>query len=393
MNCFGLKNKYAIVGVGYTVQGKIPDRTAIGFHLEACANALSDAGMGKNEIDALILYRHLEPGGSDEDSTAFTLAERLGIKPAVLSQEKYCTRNWLMYAMSIIESGFCNSALISYGDNGRSEKRPFVAELQNGKGTDELAAYGDLSTLSKYAMVARRAMHVYGTGPDVWKEIAIAQRMWANLNPNAAMFSKAMDDDMYYDSPYIVEPFRRLDASPSSDGGRALIITSAERAKDLKNKPVYISGIGCANDPESPYKLRLENESAAARAGKLAFQMAGMTPNDIDACQIYDCFTYTVEATLRDYGFFGTDEVKEYLTRKNIGPGGHMPVNTSGGMLSEGYFMGLTPFCEAVMQLMGRCGERQLGKLAGTKTPRTIMCSDNGGDLQANCAAILTSEV
>ena len=117
--------------------------------------------------------------------------------------------------------------------------------------------------------------------------------------------------------------------------------------------------------------------------------MAGIGPGDVDACQIYDCFTFTVEHTLRDCGFFKPGESMDWFKPERIGPGGRLPVNTSGGMLSESYFMGLTPVGEAVMQLMGRCGKRQLGVLPGTKTPQIMFCTDNGGVLQSNCSMIL----
>jgi acetyl-CoA acetyltransferase len=117
--------------------------------------------------------------------------------------------------------------------------------------------------------------------------------------------------------------------------------------------------------------------------------MAGITLNDIDACEIYDCFTYTVEITLQDYGFFGPGEGEDWLKNRTIEPGGRMPVNTSGGQLSEGYYMGLTPLSEAAMQLMGRCGERQLGSVTNTKSPEIILCSDNGGILQTHSCIVL----
>lgn len=389
-----LKDQYAIVGVGYTPQGKVPDRTALSFHVEACLNAVRDAGLTKEDIDGLLLYRYFEPVGGDRDITAFTVAEQLGIRPTVLSQEHYCTRSWLMHAIGLLECGFCRYVVVSYGDNARSGGRNFVEELSGtGKAFDELAAYGDFSTLAKYAMVARRAMEVYGTGPDVWKEIAIAQRQWAQLNPRAGMYGKPLDDAGYYANEYVAEPFRMLDATPVSDGGRAIVITSAERAKHLPHPPVYITGFGTACQPVSPFRLLAEDEvSAAAVAGKMAFGMAGMTPTDIDACQIYDCFTYTVEATLADYGFYDPRDSAAFLTREHIGPGGGFALNTSGGLLSEAYFMGLTPVSEAVMQLMGRCETRQLGVLPGTKQPRAILCSDNGGVLQSHCAMILTRQ-
>lgn len=385
-----LKNKIAIVGVGYTSQGKVENRTAVSFHCEAIRNAIEDAGIDKKEIDAMLLYRHFEAIGGDYDVTAFTVAEQLGIRPFVVSQETYCTRSWLYYSIGLLESGLCKYVVLSYGDNARSAKRSFVKELSHGAATDELAAYGDLSTMAKYAMLAQRAQGLYKTGPDVWKEIAIAQRRWANINPIAAMNKKILDDEGYYSADFVAEPLRLLDATPNSDGGRAIVITTAERAKELNRPAVLIRGFGSANQPLSPYRLCAEDkDSAAVRASRQAFEMAGVTHRDIDACELYDCFTYTVEATLRDYGFFKPEETKEFLVREKLGPGGDFPVNTSGGMLSEAYFMGLTPLSEAVMQLMGRCGERQLGVLSGTSTPELIMCSDNGGVFQSHVSLIL----
>lgn len=385
-----LRNKIAIVGVGYTEQGKVPGRTAVSFHCEAIRNAVRDARIDKNDIGALLLYRHFDAIGGDYDVTAFTVAEQLGIRPQVLSQETYCTRSWLYHVAGMLASGLCRYVVLSYGDNGRSARRSFVKELNKGAATDELAAYGDLSTMAKYAMLARRAQETYGTGPDIWKEIAIAQRRWANINPKAAMYRKVLDDETYYNTAYVTEPFRLLDATPNSDGGRALIFTTAELAKGLEQPPVLIRGFGSSNQPLSPYRLdALDSESAAAQASRQAFDMAGVSKDDIDACELYDCFTYTVEATLRDYGFFRPEEVKEFLSRERLGPGGEFPVNTSGGMLSEAYFMGLTPVSEGVMQLRGQCGERQLGSYPGTKTPELIMCGDNGAVLQSHVSLIL----
>lgn len=385
-----LKNKIAIVGVGYTPQGKIPGRTAVSFHTEAVRSALENAGIEKKEVDALFLYRHFTPLAGDFDVTAFTVAEQLGIRPEVIGQETYCTRGWLYNSIGLLSSGLCRYVVISYGDNARSGRRSFVKELDGGKATDDLAAFGDLSTMSKYAMQARRAMDSYGTGPEVWKEISIAQRQWACLNPRASMHGKPLDDKAYYAAPMVAQPLRLLDATPSSDGGRAIVLTTVERAKALGHPYAVIRGFGSANQPISPFRLSAEDEqSAATWASKKAFQMAGITCRDVDACELYDCFTYTVEATLRDYGFFRKEDVRSYLARQRIGPGGELPVNTSGGMLSEGYFMGLTPVAEAVMQLTGQCGQRQLGVLPGTKSPEIIVCSDNGAVFQSHVTMVL----
>ncbi len=390
MDTSELKNQIAIVGVGYTPQGKLPGRTAVSFHTEAIRNALADAGVEKEQVDAMFLYRHFDPLAGDYDTTAFTVAEQLGIRPSVVGQEKYCTRDWLFNSIGLLASGLCRYVVISYGDNARSGRRSFVKELSGGKATDDLAAFGDLSTMAKYAMQARRAMDVFGTGPEVWKEIAIAQRQWACLNPIASMYGKPLDDAGYYASALVAEPLRLLDATPSSDGGRAIVMTTVDRAKALGRPFAVLRGFGSANQPVSPFRLRVEDtDSAAKLASTQAFRMAGITCKDVDACELYDCFTYTVEATLRDYGFLEGSSPGEFITRTRIGPGGELPVNTSGGMLSEGYFMGLTPVAEAVMQLTGRCGQRQLGVLPGTRAPSVIVCSDNGAVFQSHVTLVL----
>lgn len=385
-----LKSQFAIVGVGYTPQGKVPGRTAVSFHVEAIRNALRDAGIEKNDVDCMFLYRHFAPIGGDFDTTAFTVAEQVGFRPIVIGQETYCTRGWLFNSIGLLSSGLAKYVVISYGDNARSGRRSFVKELENGQSTDDLAVFGDLSTMAKYSMQARRAMDTYGTGPDVWKEISIAQRQWACLNPMAGMFGKPLNNDSYFASGMVAAPLRMLDATPTSDGGRAIVLTTVEQAKKLGHPYAVIRGFGSSNQPVSPFRISVEDsESAAAIASRNAFSMAGITHADVDACELYDCFTYTVEATLRDYGFFDRKNVREFLTRECLGPGGILPVNTSGGMLSEGYFMGLTPIAEGVMQITGRCGDRQLGTLPGTKQPSIIVCSDNGAVFQSHITLVL----
>ncbi|MDX9851521.1 MAG: thiolase family protein [Anaerolineaceae bacterium] len=385
-----LSDKYAIVGIGYTPQGKVPDRSTLSFHLEACANAIKDAGLSKQEIDGLIIYRYFEPLGNDYEITPYLVAQHLGIQPSHLSQEANCARSQLIHAIALLEAGFCKYVLISYADNAYSQKRSFVKEIKNEKPIDDNAVFGEFGTLAKYAMAARRGMYEFSTGPETWKDIAINQRKWANLNENAIFHHKTLSTEEYYLADFIVEPFRRFDASQPIDGGRAYIVTSIERARDLRNPPVLVMGISEDNPCVDPHRsFFMTGNTGAKKAGALALNMAGITLSDIDACQIYDCFTYTVELTLQDYGFFQPGEGKEWFSEGKTAPGGNFPINTSGGMLSESYFMGLTPLTEGVMQLMGRCGKRQLGVETNTKEPKIILCSDNGGVFQTHSTVIL----
>jgi len=390
MNLQKLRDKYSIVGVGYTPQGNVPNRTAISFHLEACANAIKDAGLKKEDVDGLMCYRHFEPLGNETEITPYLIAQHLGIKPRVISQEANCARSHLINAISLLEAGFCNYVLITYGDNAYTGGRTFLKEATHGEPVGDNGAFGEFGLVANYALAARRAMHVFDTGPETWKEIAVSQRRWANLNPIAMMNKKILSYEEYDDAKWLVEPFRIYDACLLSDGGRAYIVTSTERARDLKQKPVYIMGVGESNPSVDIHQSDfMEGPTGAKEAGKIAFNMAGISTDDIDACQIYDCFTYTVEITLQDYGFFGPGEGRDWFKEGRTSPGGELPVNTSGGLLSEAYFMGLTPLTEGVMQLMNRCGDRQLGPKTMTKEPEIILCSDNGGVFQSSSAAIL----
>ncbi|MBW1800455.1 MAG: thiolase family protein, partial [Deltaproteobacteria bacterium] len=199
-----------------------------------------------------------------------------------------------------------------------------------------------------------------------------------------------MTYDDYYNSRFIIEPFRLLDICLISDGGRAFIVTTAERAKDCRKAPVYIMGMGqdhpANNTPQAEY---LTGPTGAKRAGEAAFNMAGITKDDVDAVEMYDCFTYTVELELIDYGFFGKGEGKDFLKAERLSPGGDFPMNTSGGLLSEAYQQGFTPLTEAVLQLRGEGGDRQLGPATDAKAPEIILVSNNGGALQTHSTLIL----
>jgi acetyl-CoA acetyltransferase len=252
------------------------------------------------------------------------------------------------------------------------------------------AVFGHFGAAAGYALAARRAMHTFGTGPETWKHIAVGQRKWANLNPVATLYDQPMTLEDYYNARWIVDPFRLFDTCLMTDGGRAVVITSIERARDLRHPPVLIMGVGQHNPSCDIHQATyLAGPTGAKKAGEKALRMAGITLDGIDACEIYDCFTYTVEITLQDYGFFGPGEGEDWLKNGTIEPGGKMPINTSGGQLSEAYYMGLTPLSEATMQLMGRCGKRQLGPPTHTKSPEIILCSDNGGILQTHSCIIL----
>lgn len=288
----------------------------------------------------------------------------------------------------MLDAGLCHYVLVSYADNALSARRP---DRHSGHILDDNApVFGQFGAIAGYAMAAKRAMYTFHTGPETWKQIAVGQRKWANLNPMATMADRPLTDEDYDRAAYIVEPFRLFDNCLISDGGRAYIVTSVERARDLKQPPAVIMGLGQHYPAwDIAQSTTMAGPTGAKMAGEMAFKMAGITREDVDACEIYDCFTYAVEITLQDYGFFGPGEGEDWFKGGTIEPGGRMPVNTSGGQLSEVYFMGLTPLTEGVMQIMGRCGARQLGPATNTREPEVILCSDNGGILQSHMTVIL----
>lgn len=354
------------------------------FYLEAGRNAIADAGLKKEAIDGLILYRQFPPVSGEEEIASYDVAHLLGLSPTYLSQEANCARTHLHHAISAIEAGLCKTVLVCYADTTGLSSRSATQVMS------ERYVFGHFAIVGDYAMAARRGMHEFGTGPETWAEIAVAQRQWAQLNPAATMYGRPMTREEYYQHRYIVEPLRLADCCLISDGGRAYIVTTSERARDLPHPVVSVMGLGQHNPSTNIIQSTwMAGPTGAKKASETALAMAGIELNDIDACQLYDCFTYTVELTLQDIGFFKPGEGKDWIKETGIDPGGGMPVNTSGGQLSEAYFMGLTPLTEAVLQLMGRAGDRQLGPVTETRTPEIILTTDNGSVLQTNTCAIL----
>jgi acetyl-CoA acetyltransferase len=391
MDISEMRNKAAIVGVGYTAeQGTVPGRSALSFAMEATKNAIEDAGLKKDDIDGLLIQPVI-------GMQSYTVASYLGFdnlkllaNEDVMGASGACLA---IHAALAVASGMCNYVLCLYGTNGKSGRGgPAGPGASAASGpprqmTGTNAAYGLFGASAEYALAASRGMHVRGTGPETWADIAMSQRKWANLNPRATFYKKTMSREDYFNEPWIAEPLRRADCCLVSDGGRAYIVTTAERAKDLKQPPVYIAGMGQSHHTaDIAQNIHTTGPTGALKSGEQAFKMAGITHKDIDACEIYDCFTYTVEITLQSYGFFKPGEGKDFFKNGRTGPGGEFPVNTSGGLLSEVYYMGFTPVTEGVMQLMGRCGERQMDD------PHHILCSSNGGILQTHGTLILTNE-
>lgn len=380
MDLKDLRDKAAIVAVGYSdKQGTVPDTSEMHLALEACKSAIEDAGLKREDIDGLLIQPSI--GGSIH---SYDIAAQLGLdlrftaNVDVMGASSGCIAQ---YAAMAVALGQANYIVCLYTTTEQSGVRPGGGAPRRA-GSD--SAFGAFGAPMSYALAARRGMMQFGTGPETWSHIAVNTRKWANLNPRATFYTKQLSMADYYAEPWVAEPFRRADCCLVSDGARAFIVTTADRARHLKHPPVYISGWGqyhhTANVVQSDF---VTGPTAAKESGSDALKMAGITLKDISACEIYDCFTYTVELTLQSYGFFKPGEGKDFFKDGRTGPGGEFPVNTSGGLLSEVYYMGFTPLTEAVVQLMGRCGERQI------KDPHYILSSGNGGILQTHSTVIL----
>lgn len=382
----------AIAGLGITAQGKVYDRTPIGFAAEAVRLALDDAGWGREGIDGLLV----NPGLSwnDQGMGSFQLQQALGLRNLRLS----ATMNvggatacaMIQHAVGAIDAGLCRAVACVFSDaplrpplptTERSRSSGAGSAYAFARGLD--AAYGQFGVNAMYAMVARRHMHRYGTTSDHLGAIAVAQRAWANLNPAAQFFETPMTMDDYHRSRWVVEPFHLYDCCLVSNGGVAVLVTSAPRARDGAKPPVYVCGMGQGHLGGDPAETLT---SGAVLAKTSAFEMAGVTLADIDVVELYDCYTFTVLVCLEDYGFCPKGEGGPFVATAALGPGGSLPLNTGGGQLSSFYMWGMTPLSEAIIQLRGDGGARQVPHA------RRALVSGNGGILSTHSTLILGTD-
>jgi acetyl-CoA acetyltransferase len=239
------------------------------------------------------------------------------------------------------------------------EDQPRLAILQL-KNFEE--PYGVFVPAQWYAPMARRHMYEYGTTSRQFGAVAVAMRKHAQLNDNALMRGKPITIEDHQNSRMIVAPFRLLDCSLESDGAAAVVVTSADRARDMKHKPVYVMGVaeGHPDSPDQIINRPLLTELGVKKAAPRAFAMAGITPNDIDVAEIYDCFTFNVICQLEDIGFCPKGEGGSFVEGGQIELGGKLPVNTHGGLLSQAHVLGMNHVVEAVKQLRGSAGKAQV---------------------------------
>ncbi|HVA81264.1 MAG TPA: thiolase family protein [Candidatus Binataceae bacterium] len=384
-----LRAKCAIAGLGQTRMGKNFDHpNAMGFAAEAIELALEDAGLARSDLDGLLV----NPGVTwmENAMASFTLQQAMGLTDLTLT----ATMNlggatagaMIMHATQAIAAGMANVVACVFADAPLRAPSPDKAKAGGGsaaaygfaRGLN--AHYGQFGVNAGYAFVAQRHMHLYGTRQEHLGEIAVAERRWANLNPAAQFHDTPMTMADYNAARWVVEPFHLYDCCLVSNGGLAVIVTSAERAKSLKHPPVYLLGMGQGHPGGDPMDTLV---SGAPLAKKSAFKMAGIELKDINFAELYDCYTFTVLITLEDYGFCKKGEGGPFVAGGRIGPQGSLPVNTGGGQLSSFYMWGMTPVAEAIVQMRGEAGARQV--------PRHDigLVSGNGGILSTHSTLVL----
>ncbi|HXZ89225.1 MAG TPA: hypothetical protein VEF07_11675 [Candidatus Binataceae bacterium] len=384
-----LKNKVAIVGAADTEVGVVPNLSATQLYVKAARLALDDAGITKNDVDGLITcVSWAEPYLYHAEM----IAEYMQIFP------RYCitapsgggtTLAIMHHAASAIVTGICNTVLITMADSqvsGLSRDKAIEAMATAGHPQFE-RPYGP-PIPAFYALLARAHEHAYGTTAAQRAAVAVACRKHASLNPAAQMRKPITVDDVL-NSRMIADPLHLLDCSLVSDGGAAIVMTSAERACDFRKKPVYLLGTGEGHSHEHVSQAVSLTTSAAKDAGQRAYAMAGLTPKDIDVAELYDCFTPVVIIELEDLGFCPKGEGGRFVENGRIELGGDLPINTHGGLLSHchpGHPGSMFSITEAVRQLRGESGPRQVG---GAKL---ALVHAQGGIMSTHCTAILGSE-
>jgi acetyl-CoA acetyltransferase len=381
-----LRAKCAISGLGVTPMGKnYSHPSAMGFAAEAVQLALDDAGLKRSDLDGLLV----NPGVSWGSNTmaSFALQQAMGLRDlrltATMNAGGATAGAMVMHAAQAIDAGMADVVACVFADAPLKPPRPGKsggagAAYGFGRGLD--TAYGLFGVNAQYAFVARRHMHLYGTTNDHFGAIAVAERQWANLNPQAQFHGEPMTLADYHDSRWIAEPFHLLDCCLVSNGGLCVIVTSAERARDLAKPPVYILGMGQGHPGGDPMDTLA---SGAPIAKATAFKMAHIELGDIDFAELYDCYTFTVLVTLEDYGFCRKGEGGPFVEQGRIAPGGSLPVNTGGGQLSSFYMWGMTPIGEGVVQIRGDGGKRQVPK------HDIGLISGNGGILSTHSTLVL----
>lgn len=356
-----MTKRVAVVGAALSDCGRVDTKSPFELHYQAASRAIAEAGLSKADIDGF-------------GSTGLGIlppvevAEYLGIRrPTWVDGTGVGGSTWefmVGHACEAIQAGHAEVIVLVYGSTARADlkaKRRTANLAFGGRGPSQFDLPYGHTIMAKYAMTARRHMHEFGTTVDQLAEIAVSTRYNAGFNPDAYYREPITRDDVH-NSQVFADPLTKLHCCIRSDGGGAVVLTSEERAKDLRLKPIYVLGTGECINQTTMSEWDDFTESPAVQSGRDAFRRAGITPADVDICQLYDAFTSMVLLTFEGLGFCGKGEGGPFVEDGKMRLGGALPTNTDGGGLSACHpgMRGMFLLVEAVKQLRGECGERQV---------------------------------
>ncbi|HUH09371.1 MAG TPA: thiolase [Brevundimonas sp.] len=374
------RRKTAIVGAATFGQGKAPGYEASDLAAIASSMALEDAGLTLADVDGLFFCHPTDTMGG------LSFAQYLGIQPKVTDNNRTggsAFQTYVEHAAYLLDAGAIDCALIAYGSNQATATGKLISTVQPMRYE---APYKPLNPVSSYALATARYMHQYGATREQLGAVAVAARQWAQLNPEAYKRDPLTLED-YLGSRMVSDPLSVLDCCLVTDGAAAVVMTRADRARDLKKTPISVLGAAQETHHREIGWLDDLTVTAAARSGARAYERAGVGPSDIDVVQLYDAFTINTILFLEDLGFCRKGEGGAFVSDGRIAPKGALPVNTNGGGLSYCHpgMYGLFILIEGVRQLRGECGARQV------KKHDVAMVHGNGGVLSAQASVILGS--
>ena len=376
----------AIVGIGETEVSRRSEASSVSLGLQAAIAAIRDAGLSPSDIDGVITQ---QTRANPQANASPLLAQRLGIRPVYvndISLSGGAPSAMVANAVAAIQAGLCSVVLCASGGGDQPLSREGRGRGRLSTGWEDfMNPFGAAAAPVSYALGARRHMHLYGTTSRQFGAVAVACRKHAQLNPNAVM-RKPMTLDDHQASRLLADPYRLLDCCVPAVGAGAVIVASAERARDLAQAAVHVSGIGMSSLFATLEHADELASAAAAGAATRAFAMAGVAPSDIDMAQLYDPFTSVVLVTLEDYGFCAKGEGGAFVENGRIELGGDLPVNTHGGLMSQGHLGGIAHVTEAVRQLRGQAEGRQV------EAARTAVVSSQCAQLGMHVSLVLANQ-
>jgi acetyl-CoA acetyltransferase len=375
------RGSVAVVGAAESDLGLVAPLTSpVDLIAQATMRALDDAGLKLSDVDGLFV------AATQVRMGPMALAEYLRIKPkyfdgTIIGGSSFMSH--VTHAQMAIEAGLCEVAVIAYGSTQRSVSRAAASPREY---NHYETPYKPILPISAYALAAARHMHQFGTTREHLAEVAVSARQWALLNP-IAWEKEPLTIEQVLKARMVSYPFTVRDCCLVVDGGGAIVITSAARAKTLKKKPVYVLGTGESLSHGTISNMPDLTVTAAAISGADAYKMAGIKPSDVKMLSLYDAFTITPILFLEDLGFCPKGEGGRFVAGGTTAPGGKLPVNTSGGGLSYCHpgMYGLLVMIEAIRQVRGECGKRQV------KDCDVALAHGNGGVLSSQCTVLFGS--